>query len=1118
MTSEINISMNAIELGAPELIPERSELLAILDTNEELPETQQPEAIKTSLKRQEHQKQALSFMLRRERGWAFDSSKDIWVRARGSQGHFFINLISNSHQYKEPLQFLGGIIADPMGLGKTLTMIALIATDLQGADFVDNQVPQDECNNTTLVVVPPPLIDTWEEQLSQHVQQGQLTWCRHHGKSRLMDSLETQSVNIVLTTYHTVSAEWKNGNKSNQSILFSTHWRRVVLDEAHFIRNTGSRMAKAICDLPSDVRWAVTGTPIQNRLSDLAALLKFLRVYPYDDMRRFDADISHLWKSRQAEEAVHRLKTLSRCLILRRPKATINLPSRTDLRYPVTFTPDERALYDDIKTQTIETIRKAAYGEASHDSPRFVNVIQQINLMRLICNLGLHYSPRHEHSTAYNYSYPQMTDWERIAQQTFNFQCEIATLTCELCGLSTNMTETLLEDSGATSKLLFSQCLRFFCSDCTQSPKRGASNLSCGHYPPHSMATVSLSRSAFEEDAIQAIPYTSTLSGTGLPSKVAALMRELSHQPADVKSVVFSTWRMTLDVVEQGLKQTGINHLRFDGKVPQKERKGIIDRFRKDPAVKVLLLTLTCGAVGLTLTEATRAYLMEPHWNPTMEEQALARVHRLGQTKEVTTVRFYVRDTFEERVMELQKKKEDLAGLLLDPQTGNTEHLEVAQVGGNGGSRAVCPRYLVPPTVHPTISAINNWFADHNKSEPSSSNNTFTLVSKYGMALLGWSLILASVVYIAIRRPPLIDTFIALFRRSPSIQQPPSTRPPSSATATADGNKTADQGGSSAVSVAGQGTPVRRVKVKVEAETDGSTPKTLSVPSSEVKVAITDTDAETPVVTIASSPSSSPSSSPETTPKVTATTTLANGNANGAIPSFSLSPSTADPPASAAAVARATASSTIPTPTLSALPIISPAMSMLPPPRPPKLNNLTTTSNPTSSLLAAPQARLSPLPKRQAQYDRQPGTSTLAPPPTHSSKPTKPSRKVTLEPGHSPLDWARLANHPTSDLRGLGAGAAYLRVTPSMLRRQTGRRGKDAWTALGGRVYNITPYLPFHPGGEPELLRTAGRDGTKLFGEIHPWVNYETMLSSCLIGLLVDETEAQSSGDMEAMD
>ncbi|KAJ8119824.1 hypothetical protein ONZ43_g3312 [Nemania bipapillata] len=375
------------------------------------------------------------------------------------------------------------------------------------------------------------------------------------------------------------------------------------------------------------MRWAVTGTPIQNRLSDLAALLKFLRVFPYDDVRRFDADITHLWKSRQAEEAVHRLKILSRCLILRRPKATINLPSRTDLRYPVHFAPDERALYEHIKTQTITTMR-----EANRSAPRFVNVIQQINVMRLICNLGLHYSSQQGHNTISNDSCPQPlgADWEQAAQQTFNFRCEAGTLTCELCGLSTNMTETLLEES------------------------------------------------TLEEDSIQAhILNSNTLTYAGLPSKITALVRDLNCQARDVKSVVFSAWRMTLDVVEKGLKEAQIGHLRFDGKVPQKERKGIIDRFRKDPTIKVLLLTLTCGAVGLTLTEASRAYLIEPHWNPTMEEQALARVHRLGQKKEVTTIRFYIRDTFEERVMELQKKKEDLASLLLDSQAGNAEHLEV---------------------------------------------------------------------------------------------------------------------------------------------------------------------------------------------------------------------------------------------------------------------------------------------------------------------------------------------------------------------------------------------------------------------------------------------------------
>ncbi|KAK1993009.1 cytoplasm protein [Colletotrichum falcatum] len=87
-----------------------------------------------------------------------------------------------------------------------------------------------------------------------------------------------------------------------------------------------------------------------------------------------------------------------------------------------------------------------------------------------------------------------------------------------------------------------------------------------------------------------------------------------------------------------------------------------------------------------------------------------------------------------------------------------------------------------------------------------------------------------------------------------------------------------------------------------------------------------------------------------------------------------------------------------------------------------------------------------------------------------------------------------------------------------MLKTMTGRKGKDAWMALGGRVYNITPYLPYHPAGIPELLRGAGRDGTKLFGEIHPWVNYETMLSACLVGLLVEEDEGSKPSAMDEMD
>ncbi|KAH9435187.1 hypothetical protein MCOR02_004138 [Pyricularia oryzae] len=172
------------------------------------------------------------------------------------------------------------------------------------------------------------------------------------------------------------------------------------------------------------------------------------------------------------------------------------------------------------------------------------------------------------------------------------------------------------------------------------------------------------------------------------------------------------------------------------------------------------------------------------------------------------------------------------------------------------------------------------------------------------------------------------------------------------------------------------------------------------------------------------------------------------------------------------------------------------ARSSLGAPQPPRLPPLTQPSPSASSLSRSTL----PIPSRGP-----PGASSLAPPPTHTNGPAPSrSRLVALAPGHSPLDWARISG-PNADLRNLPPSTPYLRVSPSMLKRRNGRKGADAWSVYSGRVYNVTPYLKFHPGGEGELLRGAGKDATKIFGEVHPWVNYETMLAACLVGVAVGE-------------
>ncbi|KAJ5132274.1 Heme/steroid binding protein [Penicillium atrosanguineum] len=197
----------------------------------------------------------------------------------------------------------------------------------------------------------------------------------------------------------------------------------------------------------------------------------------------------------------------------------------------------------------------------------------------------------------------------------------------------------------------------------------------------------------------------------------------------------------------------------------------------------------------------------------------------------------------------------------------------------------------------------------------------------------------------------------------------------------------------------------------------------------------------------------------------------------------------------------------------------------------------------TSSLMpppSVPRLRATPQPNR-APPGLQPlrsNASSLMPPPSAaaglrvppsggggglSNSTLKPSlkkntRKVVLDPGYSPLDWAALAANPKSQLRGVGVPPGLLRVTPSMLKIQNGRKGRDAWTSYQGKVYNIQPYVPYHPGGKGELLRGAGKDSAQLFQEIHPWVNWDGILSECLIGILVSENDTQSENALDAMD
>lgn len=290
-------------------------------------------------------------------------------------------------------------------------------------------------------------------------------------------------------------------------------------------------MAQSICDLKAVARWAVTGTPIQNKLADLSTLLRFLHVYPYSQRKVFEDDISNIWKLDGSDEAVRRLQRLAGCLILRRPKTTIDLPPRQDYQIPVKLSCSERQLYDEIRMQTVSQIEAAIQMRTTFNAiTNYTNMLQRIEALRIICNLGLHYHSRKNILELYQ---PQADSgkgpWEQLAQRSFNTRRGIDIVRCRVCTYPADAMEKI-----GTEKHLFSRCWEFICSFCISSVQ-GARQ--CGsHTPSCDLAVVSTEVAVLSD--MKHDPFGSLRDNATpriLPTKVSLLIQDLRAQHPETK-------------------------------------------------------------------------------------------------------------------------------------------------------------------------------------------------------------------------------------------------------------------------------------------------------------------------------------------------------------------------------------------------------------------------------------------------------------------------------------------------------------------------------------------------------------------------------------------------------
>jgi SNF2 family DNA or RNA helicase len=427
----------------------------------------------------------------------------------------------------------------------------------------------------------------------------------------------------------------------------------VVLDEAHVIKDRATRTAKAAFALSAECRWAVTGTPIQNRLDDVFSLLAFLRVEPCGDYAWWNHHISRPIRSGD-DKGFARLQAILETVLLRRTKdqkfnnaPIVTLPPRLCRVRRDQFGAEEDDFYQSMWTAS--KTKFDSYVRAGSVLQNYAHVLELLLRLRQACDHPIlvlnkrKKSPTDVLPVIQRYLTAGTAASSNDADQVKDIMSTWSDEECVLC----------LE---AMENPVVTTCGHFFCKVCIENSLQQSSN-GCP-----------VCAKALSADDLIALPPrpaaapTPTCSPANfVPStKIHALMQELTEieeNDPTLKSIVFSQWTSMLDLVEIPLRRSGLRFVRLDGSMTQAQREHAIRSFNSDPTVKIFLISMKAGGLGLNLVAASRVFLLDPWWNPSAEEQAIDRVHRLGQTRPVFVTRFVIEGSIEERILELQDKK-----------------------------------------------------------------------------------------------------------------------------------------------------------------------------------------------------------------------------------------------------------------------------------------------------------------------------------------------------------------------------------------------------------------------------------------------------------------------------
>ena len=475
-------------------------------------------------------------------------------------------------------QRLGGILADDMGLGKTVQALALLAHAIEEHRAASERAASERTTKRGesvepfapfLVVAPTSVITNWATEAERFLPEAKVVTITETTAGKTPLAERVAGAHLVLTSYtllrmdeeaYTGYARTLGGTVDERTGEQSAPegWGALLLDEAQFVKNTGTRAWSIARAMPARTKIAMTGTPIENNLMELWALLAIVADGLFPSARAF-RDL-YARPAESGEDPAHaaataaRLRRRIRPLMLRRTKELVaaELPAKNDTRVNLPLAPGHRRIYD----THLQRERQKVLGLLEDMDKNRFTIFQSLTLLR------------------------------RLA-------------------------------------------------------------LDAALIDPDAYAGVS---SVKRDYLVQQLPD----------------LLEKGH-----RVLVFSQFTGYLKSISARLAEEGISHLYLDGST--RNRAEVIEAFTSGQE-PVFLISLKAGGFGLNLTEADHVFIMDPWWNPAAEQQAVDRIHRIGQDKEVHVYRLVAEGTIEEKVMQLKESK----AALFDAVVGEGEFASAA--------------------------------------------------------------------------------------------------------------------------------------------------------------------------------------------------------------------------------------------------------------------------------------------------------------------------------------------------------------------------------------------------------------------------------------------------------